>query len=87
MRGADRVYRWAGDEFAIVFPDTTAGEAALVAERARRTIAASSNTSQGEPLLVSYGVAQLTDGDPVELIDAADEALMAYKSARPPLRN
>jgi diguanylate cyclase (GGDEF)-like protein len=87
VRGADRVYRWAGDEFAIVFPDTTAGEAALVAERARRTIAASSTTSHGEPLLVSYGVAQLADGDPVDLIDVADEALMAYKSARPPLPN
>lgn len=87
VRGADRVYRWAGDEFALVFPDTTASEAALVAERARRTIAASSTTSQGEPLLVSYGVAQLSDGDPVDLIDAADEALLAYKGARPPLPN
>jgi diguanylate cyclase (GGDEF)-like protein len=87
VRGADRVYRWAGDEFAVVFPDTTAGEAALVAERARRQIAASANTSLGEPLLISYGVAQLMEGDPVELIDVADAALLAYKSARPPLRN
>jgi diguanylate cyclase (GGDEF)-like protein len=87
VRGADRVYRWAGDEFAVVFPDTTAAEAALVAERARHQIAASSNTSQGEPLLISYGVAQLTEGDPLDLVDVADEALLAYKSARPPLRN
>jgi diguanylate cyclase (GGDEF)-like protein len=87
VRGADRVYRWAGDEFAIVFPDTTAGEAALVSERARGQIAAAANTSLGEPLMISYGVAQLMEGDPVELIDVADAALLAYKSARPPLRN
>jgi len=88
VRGADRVYRWAGDEFAIVFPNTTAAEGRPGRRaRPRCTIAASSTTSQGEPLLVSYGVAQLSDGDPVDLIDVADEALLAYKSARPPLPN
>jgi diguanylate cyclase (GGDEF)-like protein len=87
VRGSDRVYRWAGDEFAVLFPDTRAAEAAVVAERMRTYAASSAHTSQGEPLLVSYGVAQLEDGDPTGLVEAADRALLAYKAARAPLRN
>jgi diguanylate cyclase (GGDEF)-like protein len=86
VRGHDRAYRWAGDEFAVVFPDTTAAEAALVAERIRSRAAASAVTSHGEALVVSYGVAQLEDGDPEELMRAADAALFEYKAARPLIR-
>jgi diguanylate cyclase (GGDEF)-like protein len=87
VRGIDAVFRWAGDEFAVIFPNTTAGEAAVVSERARRAVAGAAHTSNGEPLLVSYGVAQLEDGDPRKLIESADAALLAYKAARPPLPN
>jgi diguanylate cyclase (GGDEF)-like protein len=87
VRGLDRAYRWAGDEFAVIFPNTTAGEAAAVAERVRRGVASSAYTSNGEPLLVSYGIAQVDEGDPKQLIETADAALMEYKAARPPLPN
>jgi diguanylate cyclase (GGDEF)-like protein len=87
VRGSDRAYRWAGDEFAVLFPNTTAAEAAVVAERIRHRTAGSAFTSAGEPVLVSYGVAQLEDGDPETLLAAADVALFEYKTARPPLPN
>jgi diguanylate cyclase (GGDEF)-like protein len=87
VRGSDRAYRWAGDEFALLLPDTTAAEAAAVCERARARTAATAHTSQGEPLWVSYGVAQLEEGDPAALIEEADRALLAYKAARPALPN
>jgi diguanylate cyclase (GGDEF)-like protein len=85
VRGSDRAYRWAGDEFAVLFPNTTADEAAAVCERLRDRAAASSFTSHGEPLLLSYGVAELVDGDPVTLLTTADTALFNFKAARPEL--
>jgi len=87
VRASDRAYRWAGDEFAVLFPNTTAEDAALVCERVRQRTAASTYTSQGEPVLVSFGVAELEDGDPLKLVAAADAALMDYKTARPSLPN
>jgi diguanylate cyclase (GGDEF)-like protein len=85
VRGADRAFRWAGDEFAVLFPNTNAAEAGVVCERVRRRTAASALTSQGEPLLVSYGVAELVDGDPTKLVATADTALFNFKSAQPAL--
>jgi diguanylate cyclase (GGDEF)-like protein len=87
VRGSDRAYRWAGDEFAVLFPNTTAEDAAAVCERVRRHAAASAYTIQGEPLLVSFGAAELTGGDPLALIAAADAALLAHKLERPALKN
>ena len=82
IRGSDRGFRWAGDEFAVLFPNTTAGEAARICERIRTQLLSSGHTSDGKPLSISYGVAQLDDGDPAALIDAADRALLTYKAAR-----
>ena len=87
VRGTDRTYRWAGDEFAVLFPNTTAAEATVVCERVRQRTAASAFTSQGEALMVSYGVAELKDGDPLGLVAAADDALMGFKRERPALKN
>jgi diguanylate cyclase (GGDEF)-like protein len=86
VRGADRAYRWAGDEFAVLLPETTAAEAAVVAERVRGA-AASAHTCDGDPLLISYGVSELADGDPERLLRTADVALFQHKAARPPLLN
>jgi diguanylate cyclase (GGDEF)-like protein len=83
VRGSDRPFRWAGDEFAVLFPNTTAGEAAVICERVCARTVDHGRTCAGDSLCVSYGVAQLDDGDPTALIDAADKALLAYKSARP----
>ena len=87
VRGTDRAFRWAGDEYAVLFPGTTAAEATAVCERIRRRTAASAVTSQGEALMVSYGVAELEEGDPLSLIARADDALMESKRERPALKN
>ena len=81
VRGSDRAYRWAGDEFAVLFPNTTAAEAAVVCERIRFRVGGA-RTSAGDPLRISYGVAQLDGGDPESLVAAADQSLMTYKAAR-----
>jgi diguanylate cyclase (GGDEF)-like protein len=87
VRGSDRAYRWAGDEFAVLFPNTSAEEAAVVCRRVRSRTAASAFTRQGEPMLMSFGVAELQDGDPLRLVADADAALMEFKRARPSLPN
>jgi diguanylate cyclase (GGDEF)-like protein len=86
-RQADMVGRYGGDEFVFVLPATRLAEAAELAERFRNTLAASPvTTGLGEsiPLTVSLGVAEYdstTMSSPMLLIDRADRAMYAAKSA------
>jgi diguanylate cyclase (GGDEF)-like protein len=82
VRTADRCFRWAGDEFAVILPDTTAEEAAVVRARLVEQVRSSCHTSFGEPLMISIGVAELGEGDMVSLMATADEDLLAQKAAR-----
>ncbi|MEP7081885.1 MAG: GAF domain-containing protein [Chloroflexota bacterium] len=75
-RGDDRVYRYGGDEFILILPDTTVDDAVRVSERLRRAVAALSE-SDPTPVTITVGVASLPD-DAVDrggLIAAADAAL------------
>ncbi|MGZ8481528.1 MAG: GGDEF domain-containing protein, partial [Candidatus Limnocylindria bacterium] len=75
-RADDRVYRYGGDEFALLLPDTTVDDGVRVAERLRRAVAALSE-SDPTPVTITVGVAGLLD-DAVDrggLTAAADAAL------------
>lgn len=75
-RADDRVYRYGGDEFALLLPDTTVDDAVRVSERLRRAVAALSE-SDTTPVTITVGVAGLPD-DAVDrggLTSAADAAL------------
>jgi len=84
VRSQDRVYRYGGDEFAILLPDAGIGAARDVAERIRATVARIT-AAIGPVVTVSVGVAcypdQATDKD--GLVGAADRALYL---AKPPDR-
>ncbi|HEU0242703.1 MAG TPA: EAL domain-containing protein, partial [Candidatus Limnocylindrales bacterium] len=85
IRTEDRVYRYGGDEFAVILPATPPGEAREVAERIRAAVAAL--TEQAGPLVtVSVGVASYpADGwTKDELVTVADRALYL---AKPPSRS
>jgi diguanylate cyclase (GGDEF)-like protein len=84
VRAADRCFRWAGDEFAVILPDTSADEAATVREHLMEQVRSTCRTSQGEPLLICCGVAELGEGDAVSLMAAADEDLLGQKAQRDP---
>lgn len=84
VRREDIAARYGGEEFAILLPSTTLGEAAIVAEKVRESIARLVVEHNQEKLSVtiSVGVATIEANDlPETLIRRADEALYAAKAA------
>lgn len=76
VRGKGEAYRPSGDEFALLLPNHTAGEASAVAERVRQSVHAKPITARSLRLSVSVGVAIHPDHatDLPALERAADEA-------------
>jgi diguanylate cyclase (GGDEF)-like protein len=75
-RSDDRVYRYGGDEFALILPHSTAAQAARVAERIRRNVAGLTDGNP-TPVTITVGVATFPADatDRAGLIAAADTAL------------
>lgn len=80
IRGSDQAFRYGGDEFAILLPQTNVDAAYDVAERVRKQIG--NEVGNGKSLIsVSFGLAMWpVDGIAVnELVAAADAALYCAK--------
>jgi diguanylate cyclase (GGDEF)-like protein len=74
FRRADGVYRYGGDEFAAILPDTDIATSFLAAERCRHAIA--EVMCEGRPVTLSIGTAEFSSGHkPEELIAKAEIAL------------
>jgi len=80
LRASDRAFRYGGEEFGILLPDTDAAGARALAEHARRTVALPA--AGGLPALTaSFGIALWEPGDEAdELFGRADRALYRAKS-------
>ena len=80
IRNSDQAFRYGGDEFAILLPNTSTNAAGQVAERVRKQIA-SKVTASDIQVTTSLGLATWpTDGTEAnELIAAADAALYRAK--------
>jgi diguanylate cyclase (GGDEF)-like protein/PAS domain S-box-containing protein len=79
VRNIDLVGRWGGEEFMVILPQTNLTDAAIVAEKLRRAIAAIQGLAQPQ-ITASFGVAsssQLTDLE--SLFSLADKALYRAK--------
>ena len=81
-RGSDRVFRFGGDEFLLLLPDTNAEQAMLLAERL--VVAVRSVPFAGDPplsLSVSIGFSTALPGEdrPEDLFARADQHLYAAK--------
>lgn len=89
IRGGDRLYRYGGEEFVIILPDTPLSGATAVAENARAAVAsrvhapALSGESNVGGVTASFGVARFPeDGNrPAILLEHADAALYRAKDA------
>jgi len=85
LRVNDMLFRYGGEEFCVVLPETSLAEAGQVAERLRESVelyAGKSVRSNDVTITSSFGVAGL-DGsmlDPAELVGRADEALYQAKN-------
>jgi diguanylate cyclase (GGDEF)-like protein len=83
-RSRDLVYRYGGDEFSLVLPDTTLAGAIDVAQRVRMAIREVRGEGRRRPAIrCSVGVATFPDDGTrrADLILAADRALYAAKRA------
>jgi diguanylate cyclase len=88
IRGAvrleDAVARYGGEEFAVLLPNTTLEQAAVVAEKIRHAVAAAvvEHNDQKFAVTISGGMATIIPGDTTHsLIHNADVALYAAKEA------
>jgi diguanylate cyclase (GGDEF)-like protein len=82
IRDADEAFRYGGDEFAILLPQTSIKDAREVAERVRHRIASEIKTGH-TPMTASLGLASWpVDGIAInEVINAADKALYYAKQS------
>jgi diguanylate cyclase (GGDEF)-like protein len=83
-RGSDMVFRYGGEEFTVVLSNTDIDGAALLADRIRKTIAATPTIIDGFEIAVtvSMGVSTLEAGDSAAtLLSRADAALYDAKTA------
>lgn len=86
FRPCDLLVRFGGDEFAVLLPGVTVGEAADIAQRVRNAVNADLGVDGDSrisiPLRISMGVAQLEHQGTFEaLLNTADEALYRAKDA------
>lgn len=83
LREHDFLARIGGEEFAVLMPETTQGDALYVADDLRQYVAASclDQSLQAGRVTVSIGVAELVPGEMVlsKLLKRADEALYSSK--------
>lgn len=85
VKGRDAVARFGGEEFAIVLPDTTMGNAFHLAERILGHVKQADwisdlTGSVSMPLTASFGIAQLREADSAaELLKRADAKLLEAK--------
>lgn len=86
IRESDRLGRYGGEEFLIVFPQTSLQEATEIAERCRQQLSEVelySDTQQPVPLSASFGVYGVADGqvDIDSLVRLADQNMYRAKQS------
>lgn len=86
IRKTDRLYRYGGEEFTLILPETDLRNASFLTEKLRKQIAQNNVEYQGNNLpriTASFGVASYSQQiqEPAHLIHAADKALYHAKNS------
>ncbi|ADD67922.1 response regulator receiver modulated diguanylate cyclase [Denitrovibrio acetiphilus DSM 12809] len=81
VRDSDTCGRWGGDEFLVILPKASEGDAVIVAEKLRKTIA-ERDYGIDNNVTVSIGVAEIEKGETVaKLVASAGKALYKAKKS------
>jgi diguanylate cyclase (GGDEF)-like protein len=81
-RSGDQVFRWGGDEFAVLLPDSTAEAASAVIERLESAVRDAVRDPDGAPVEITFGwAAGRPETDLMTLTERADELLLTRKAA------
>jgi len=84
IRSTDSAYRYGGEEFAVILPESSGQEALYFAERIRKSFeseALFAHKDEGLPVTVSIGVAQYLAGEKISaLIKRADSNMYKAKN-------
>ena len=79
-RGGDECFRWGGDEFVLLLPDTSGEDAERVADRISAAVAEAYTSPAGRTVSMTCGTAELGAGkDTSDLLGAADDVLFRMK--------
>jgi diguanylate cyclase (GGDEF)-like protein len=82
-RSGDQVFRWGGDEFAVLLPGATVDTAQVAVERLESAVSAAVKDPEGQPVRITFGYATGgPDRDLQTLTAEADAALLARKGSR-----
>ncbi len=85
IRQGDFLFRWGGEEFMLICPNTSADQATLLAEKLRTSLENQVLIYQGEEIRItgSFGISSYSEhgNESAELLLAADSALYQAKSA------
>jgi two-component system, cell cycle response regulator len=81
LRAMDTAYRYGGEEFTVILPETSCDAALIVAERILRTVrTAFFDENFGTKITVSIGVSEYADGESMnDFIKRTDKALYLAK--------
>jgi diguanylate cyclase (GGDEF)-like protein len=83
LRKTDSAYRYGGEEFTVIMPETDGQEAQHIAERIRKAFAAETfrpNAQETQRITASIGIAEYRNGEKMlEFIKRADKNMYTAK--------